>query len=85
MKINVRIERLVLEGLPLGPRQGPLVQHALQVELATLLAHAAPSARWWPAGAVPGLRADTIRPAASYTPQQWGREIAHVVNRRLVT
>lgn len=84
MKINVSIERLVLEGLPVGPHQGPLVQQALQAELATLLAQGAPPARGWSARAVPDLRTDIIRLGASAPPEQWGREIAHVIAGSLV-
>jgi hypothetical protein len=84
MKINVSIERLVLEGLPVEQHQGPLVQQALQAELAKLLAQGAPRARFSSAGAVPDLRSDTIRPSASAAPEQWGREIAQVVNGSLI-
>jgi hypothetical protein len=38
MKINLHIENLVLDGLPLARRDGPAVQAAVQQELARLLA-----------------------------------------------
>lgn len=34
--VNLHIERLVLEGLPLGAHEGPLVQAAIEVELGRL-------------------------------------------------
>ena len=36
--VNLHIERLVLEGLPLGAHEGPLVQAAIEVELGRLFA-----------------------------------------------
>jgi hypothetical protein len=39
MIINLHIEKLVLDGLPLGRSDGPLVQAAVQQELARLLAN----------------------------------------------
>lgn len=37
MNIQVHIERLVLEGLPVTSLQGPLIQQAVEKELARLL------------------------------------------------
>jgi hypothetical protein len=37
MTINVLIERLVLDGLPVAPQQGRIVADALQAELTRLL------------------------------------------------
>ena len=37
MKINLRIERLLLEGLLLSQRDGAAMQHALSLELTQLL------------------------------------------------
>lgn len=36
--VNLHIERLVLEGLPVGTHDGPLVQAAIEAELGRLLA-----------------------------------------------
>ena len=38
MNINVHIERLLLDGLSIAHNQGPLVQAAVEAELARLLA-----------------------------------------------
>jgi hypothetical protein len=38
MIINLHIEKLILDGLPLERRDGPLVQTAVQQELARLMA-----------------------------------------------
>jgi len=38
MIVNFHIDRLVLDGLPAGSHEGPLVRDALEAELARLLA-----------------------------------------------
>ena len=38
MRINLHIEKLVLDGLPLERRDGPAVQRAVQQELSRLMA-----------------------------------------------
>jgi len=38
MNINLHVERLVLDGLPVTRSQGPLLQAAVEAELASLLA-----------------------------------------------
>ena len=42
MTVRVHIERLVLEGLQVGPHQGEAVAHALEAELTERLARAEP-------------------------------------------
>lgn len=42
MIVNLHIERLVLDGMPIGSHEAPLVQAAVEVELARLLADVAP-------------------------------------------
>lgn len=37
MNINLHIEKLVLDGLPVGTHEGPLVQAAVEAELARLI------------------------------------------------
>src|SRR6266851_2946508 len=58
--IRVHIERLVLEGLPVPPGQRPLIQAALEAELANKLAASGPGADMLAGGAVPRLAAGTI-------------------------
>ncbi|MET0309935.1 MAG: hypothetical protein ABW023_14610 [Sphingomonas sp.] len=43
MIVNLHIDRLVLDGLPVGTHEGPLVQAAVEAELARLLGNALPS------------------------------------------
>lgn len=69
MIVNLRIDRLVLDGLPVGTHQGPAVEAAVQAELTRLLTegHGLPHAtdRAVPfvrssAIAAPAVRADTL-------------------------
>jgi hypothetical protein len=83
MKIHVHIERLVLDGLPLGPGGGARVQAAVEAELARLLAQGGAEggvAEAWPAGgAVPDVPATAIRLAPGARPAEIGGEIARSV------
>jgi hypothetical protein len=53
MNINLHIERLVLDGLPLERNQGPLVQTAIEAELTRLLTQN---------GIAPNLQAGCVMP-----------------------
>ena len=59
--IKVHIERLVLEGLPVGRSQGPQVQAAVQAELSRLLAEGGLGQELAAGGAVPSVPAESIR------------------------
>jgi len=77
MNINLHIERLVLEGLPVAGGQGAVVQAAAESELARLLTSEgfAPKASMAEAYITAG--AIQLRPAA--TPRQLGRQIGQTV------
>lgn len=77
MSIRVHIERLVLEGLPIGRHEGPLVQAAVEAELARLIAAQAPAPS---RGAVPRVAAAGIHVARGARPAQVGRDIARAVH-----
>ncbi|MEK6374867.1 MAG: hypothetical protein AABO58_19485 [Acidobacteriota bacterium] len=74
MSIRVHIERLVLDGLPIAHRDGPLVQAAVEAELARLLAQRTPALS---GGATPRVAAPSI--AAAPDAADLGREIARAV------
>lgn len=84
MKIHVHIERLILEGLPLGPGGGARVQAAVEAELTRLLSSDSLAeggiAQAWPAGgAVPDVPAAAIRLNADARPAEIGGQIARSV------
>jgi hypothetical protein len=79
MNIHLHIERLILDGLPLGAGQGALVQAAVEAELARLLVQGGIAPSLQAGGAVPSVRTSTIQPTAQSTPSQMGQQIAHSV------
>lgn len=83
MKINVHIERLVLEGLPLSRAQGPLVQRAVEAELARLLAGSGVANELSSAGKIPRAQGSPVRYANEASPRQLGTQIAQSVHAGL--
>jgi len=84
MTIHVHIERLILDGLPLGPGGGARVQAAVEAELARLLAAGSLAeggiAQAWPAGgAVPAVAAAPIQLTTGARPAEIGGQIARSV------
>jgi hypothetical protein len=75
--VNLHIDRLVLEGLPIGAHQGPLVQAAVEAELARLLADGAIGGTLPPGGATALVRTDPIRPSGAAG--ELGRQIGRAV------
>jgi hypothetical protein len=79
MHITVRIERLILEGLPIVPGQASLVQAAVEAELGRLLAAGALDSHLLAGGALPALAADAIQLSGAGDPAALGTQIAHAV------
>jgi hypothetical protein len=79
MKIDLHIERLVLEGLPLTASQGPSVQAAVESELVHLLGMGDLWRQLRAGGAVPHLQGTKLKLTAETCPEMIGRQIAHSV------
>jgi hypothetical protein len=79
MNISVHIERLVLDVLPITPAQRPLLQRAVETDLAHLLGAEGLSPALQVGGALPSLRAGSIQPAHEANPVQLGQQIARAV------
>lgn len=79
MNIHLHIERLILDGLPIGAGQGALVQAAVEAELSRLLVQGGIAPSLQSDGAVPSVRAEAIQLTAQSTPAQMGQQIAHSV------
>jgi hypothetical protein len=76
--INIRIDRLVLDGLPVRDRDGPAIRKAVEAELTRLVAAGGLSPGLAAGGAFPGVRAgDMTVPGSS--PAKIGKEIARTV------
>ncbi|MEN3331909.1 MAG: hypothetical protein V7641_1274 [Blastocatellia bacterium] len=79
MNINLHIERLVLEGLPVEARQGDLLREAVVTELTRLLQANGLAANFQSGGSVPKLNAGSFQLHADKHPLQTGQQIAQAV------
>jgi hypothetical protein len=79
MNINVNIQRLVLEGVSVPPSQRPLLQAAVEAELARLLTAEGLGSGLRSGGAVPRVPAETIQLSSEGNPTQLGQQIAQAV------
>jgi hypothetical protein len=76
MDVRLHIERLVLDGLPLGPRERRELEAALGAELGRLLAQGPLHPELAAGGAVPSLRAPDLPLVAGQGPQALGEGLA---------
>lgn len=82
MKINVHIERLVLEGgLPVTTAQRPQIRRAVAEELGSLLASGGLSHELRGGAVVPRARGGTISLRRDSNPSKAGTEIARAVHQ----
>lgn len=77
MNINVHIERLILEGLPVTRGQGDLVQAAVEAELTSLLAER--GLLFSSAVALPQLSAANVQLTHDSKPASLGSQIAQAI------
>lgn len=80
--LQLHIERIVLDGLPLSRAQAGQLRSALEQELARLLTEG--SQQDWRGVAVPRLDAPALTVTAPVRPLELGRAIAHSVHASLV-
>lgn len=80
--VTLHIERIVLDGLPLGAAQAAQLQAALQGELARLLQRDAACAPF-AGGAMPRLAAPALQVSMPVRPLELARAIAHSVYQSL--
>ncbi|MDZ8188799.1 MAG: hypothetical protein RMX96_28600 [Nostoc sp. ChiSLP02] len=78
MNINIDIEKLILEGMPISPSQARLLQAEVESELAKLLANEGLPDNLLSGGVVPG-GAIQVKPGTN--PAQMGRQIAQEIYR----
>ncbi len=79
MNIEVHIERLILDGLPIERSQGPYLQAAVEAELTRLLAENGLAPDLQSGGAVPKVWTNGIQLALGSGPIQIGTQIARSV------
>jgi hypothetical protein len=80
MKIQVHIERLVLDGLPINRRSAPLIQMAVKTELARLFAEQSDRPVLLSSGATPSLRADDISVSSDSEATHIGYDLASSIH-----
>lgn len=81
MNINIQIERLVLEGLPIAISEGRLLQGAVEVELGRLLSAEGLPDNWQAAGVVSHVPSGAIQLKPETNPTQMGQQIAQGIYR----
>ena len=79
MNINLHIERLVLEGLNIGPGQGSQVKAAVEAELTRMLTGGGLSGALQSGGALTHVRSAGIQLANDSSPVGLGKQIAGAV------
>jgi hypothetical protein len=80
MNVNLHIERLILDGLPIEGRDGRSLQLAIEGELTRLLTQSGGTPSLQPGTALPSVRADSIQLPAQSSPAELGRQIAGSVH-----
>jgi len=79
MNINIHIERLILDGLPITHSQRPLVQASVEAELARLLATDGLASSLQAGGALPNIPGGSIQLTSDGNPHKLGQQIAQAV------
>ena len=82
MRINVQIDRLVVEGIDFDRRQQPLLQAAFERELARLLGQDGLSNELSSGVALRSLNAPSIQIASeNNSPHEFGEQVAQAVHK----
>ncbi len=80
MNISIHIDRLILDGLPVTGAQGPLVQAAVESELARLLGVDGLSPHLRSGGAIQSVTGGTVQLTRDRSPVRLGKQIARAVH-----
>lgn len=79
MNINLHIERLILDGVPVKHRQRPLLQATIETELVRLLAAGELASNLLVGGSLPQVPAGTIQLTDENNPTPLGQQIAQAI------
>jgi len=80
MKINLHIERIVLDGLPVASHRRDLVLLALESELTLLLRASGLAPDLMSGGAMQNVRVNPIRLMSRSAPRDLGKQIAAAIH-----
>ena len=81
MKINIQIERLVLDGFDVAHSQRPLMQEAFERELARLLVRDGLNNELSSEVRLPALRVPAIQIDNTNNPDSFGTQVAQAVHQ----
>jgi hypothetical protein len=79
VKINIQIERLVLDPLPIGRHQGSLLKAAVEADLSRLIDADGLADNLMSGGAVPSMPAPNIQLGSDNNPTKLGQQIGRAV------
>jgi hypothetical protein len=79
MNINVHIERLILDGLPIAQKERPMLQAAVEAELMQLLSVDGLAPHLLTGGAIPRMSGGSIQPSIDGNPNILGQQIAQAI------
>jgi len=79
MNINLHIDRLVLDGLPIDHHQGPLIKAAVEAELSRLLTANGLANSLMTGGAMPSAPAPGIQVSRDSNPARLGQQIGRAI------
>lgn len=79
MNVNLHIERLILEGIPLSMREREVLETAVTTELTRLISESGLPAVMPTSGVVPSLAAGTVQLGPDNNPTLLGQQIAQAV------
>jgi hypothetical protein len=79
VKINIQIERLVLDPLSIGRHQGSLLKAAVEAELSRLIDADGLADNLMSGGAVPSMPAPNIQLGSDNNPTRLGQQIGRAV------
>jgi hypothetical protein len=80
MNINLHIERLILDGLPINSGDGGALRIAMETELTRLFTQNGGTPSLQTGTALPTMRAESIQLTAQNSPAQLGLQIAESVH-----
>lgn len=83
MTVHLRIDRLIIDGLPLGPGDAARVQAAVETALAQAIAEGGLTSRLAAGGALAALPVATIRLSAPAAADELGNGVASALHRGL--
>lgn len=79
MNIEIHIDRLILDGLPLTGQSGPQIQAAVEAELTRLLTEGGLAAELQAGGGMRSLKADDFQMGRDANSSQLGWQIAQAL------